>query len=120
MRVIGKEEFLQSKDKNKVWVPLPKEIYGEDSGCYVQVMSGWERSEIEKMYIDGDPKQNPGGFRGEILVKTVVDESGCPIFSKTDIKEVLERNASTLELLFEKACELNGLTKKDVERLEKN
>lgn len=120
MRVLGKEEFLQSDDKKPTWVPLPPDLYGEDSGFFVRVMSGWERSEIEKLYIDGDPKQDPGGFRGRILVSTIVDESGKPVFDKSDIQAIMEKNAGTLEVLFEKTCELNGLTKKDVERLEKN
>ena len=120
MRVLGKEEFLESKDKKPIWVPLPEDLYGNDSGFYVRVMSGWERSEIEKLYINGDPSTDPGGFRGRILVNTIVDEDGIPIFQTDDIKQLMDKNAGTIEILFEKSCELNGLTKKDVERLEKN
>lgn len=112
-------KFLQAEDRPLEEVPLP-ECYGKGACVYVRRMSGTERSQIEKRWYDKEVSANPGGFRWDVLLRTIVDEEGNALFTADMQADVMGKSAGTLETLFEKACELNGLRKKDVEELEKN
>lgn len=116
-RIVTKEEMLACKPAvAEVLVPE----LGEGAGLCIRTLSGWERSEIERMFLDRKPQEDPGSFRAAILVRTLVDGAGVRLFDDADGKALMELPAGLLERLFEKACELNGLTKRDVEALEKN
>lgn len=117
---ITREAFLDADDRPLVAVPLDEELYGPDARIYVRVFDGHERSALEANWADKETKKNPGGLRWDVLHRTLCDERGRPLFAPEDHQELMGKNAGTLETLFEKACDLNGLRKKDVEELEKN
>jgi hypothetical protein len=119
LKAIAAKAFLAAEDRPLEKVPLP-ECYGKEACFYVRRMSGTERSEIEKRWYNKEVSTNPGGFRWDVLLRTIVDEGGNAIFTADMQAGVMGKNAGTLEMLFEKACELNGLRAKDVEELEKN
>ncbi len=120
MRTLTKEQFLTADDLPLTAVSLP-ESYGEDVGFYVRMMTGTERSAMEKEYFSGtSPKDDPGAFRVGILTACIVDEDGKHVFEQADAKALMDKAAGSLELMFEAACKLNGFTSSDVEELEKN
>lgn len=120
MKTLCKDEFLDADDLPLVPMPLPEDLYGKDCGFYVRTTTATQRSLLEKRFLDEDVRKHPGKFRSIVLMLCVVDENGAPIFEDADRPRLMEKNSGTVELLFAKACELNGLTKKDVEELEKN
>lgn len=119
MQVLDKDAFLAADDLDLVPVPLPAK-YGADVGFYVRLLTGAERGQIEKRFAASDPANDPGGFRAVLLVRTIADASGKPIFTDDDAPRLMGKAAGVLETLFEAACRLNGFLKKDVEELEKN
>lgn len=120
MKVIDKEAFFAADDLPLTPVPLP-DMYGKDSGFYIRTMTGTERSALEKRFMSSNvARQDPGGFRATVLAQCVVDADGEHIFSEKDREKLMAKNAGTLEVIFTKVCEVNGLTKKDVDDIAKN
>lgn len=120
MAFITRDQFLAADDLPTVEVPLP-EAYGEDAVMLLRMLTGAERSELEKKYSQGNRATNdPGGFRAAILTAMCIEENGELMFAQEDAAAVLKKNAGTLEDIVTKACELCGFTKKDVDELAKN
>lgn len=119
MQVISADEFLSADDLPLVPVNLPP-AYGEGRGVFIRSMVGRERSALEKRFSGRNPSDAPGEFRCAMLLATVVDENGEPVFKEEHRKDLMGKNAQTLELMFEAACEVNGFTQKDVEESAKN
>lgn len=117
---LSREAFLAAPDRPPVPVPLDEALYGPGACVFLRIMSGTERSEYEKKWAGKDAGKNPGTFRWDLLVRTIVDERGEPLFGAEDEAAVMAKNAGTLEMLFEESGKLNGLRRKDVEDLEKN
>ena len=83
-------------------------------------MTATERSEIERRWSDKDAKKDPGLFRADVLCETLKKKDGTPLGTREQICELMSKSAGAIETLFEAACRINGLTKKDVEELEGN
>lgn len=120
MRVLTAEQFFNSDDLPLHPVPLPEDLYGKDVGFFVRTMPGAERSELEKVYMNKDAAEDPGGFRANLLVQTVVDADGKAVFTVEQVERLMAKNSGTLETLFDLACKLNAFREKDVVELEKN
>jgi hypothetical protein len=117
-KAITREQFLDADDLTEEWVDLPAS-YGKDAGVYVRHMTGEERSLLEDKYA-GDDKTPVREFRVAVLLATVVDDDDNALFNNDDDVALMGKNAGVLERCFDKSCKINGLTKKDVEVLEKN
>ena len=112
------EQFATVDDLEAEWFPLPEKLYGKDQGVYIRVMRSDEGSIIEDKVADRDVPV--GEFRRLVLMSTVVDEDDSPIFDAETIAILTARNRRVVESMFERACELNGFSKKDVDEIEKN
>jgi hypothetical protein len=119
MQVLSADAFLDTDDLDIVPMPLPDK-YGQDCGFYVRNLTGDDRSEIERQFAGRDAKQDPRNFRAAVLIRCVCNEAGQAVFTEAHRDRLMRKAAGTLEPLFEKACAVNGFTKKDVEELEKN
>ena len=117
--MITRDQFLQVDDKPLDRVTLPG-VYGDDAHVFVRTMSAQERSDLEKLYADRRPTDDPGGFRWALLLATVVDESGKAFFQPSDRKAVMDKSGPVIETLVEAAMKASGFRQKDVELLEKN
>ena len=115
MKPLSKEEFLDADDLPLTAVELPAELYGDGRGVFVRSMSGTERAKLEKRFFGRDARESPGEFRATVLMLAVVDAKGQPLFSDDDRQKLMGKNARGLEVIFTKACRLNGFTKEDVE-----
>jgi len=120
MPAITKAQFLDADDLPTTEVPLP-EAYGTDAFMLLRMMTGEERSELEKRFSVGDKAtREPGQFRAAILAAMCIEDNGELMFTEEDAAAVLSKNAGTLESIVTQACALAGFTKKDVDQLEKN
>jgi hypothetical protein len=119
---IAKDAFLQADDLDLCPVPLPSELYGEGACLYLRVMTGEERSTIEKVWQTSEKaRTDPEGFRWAVISRCVVNENGVPMFDiKTDRTKVMAKNGRIVELLFVRACKHSGMTEADIEELMEN
>ena len=83
-------------------------------------MTAEERADIEKRWSKKDASSDPGAFRLDVLERTLKYPDGKAFGSPEQIKALMAKNANAIEKLFSTACRLSGLSKKDVEELEKN
>jgi len=111
--VAGAEDILSRKT-----LPLT-EVEAFGATVFIRHMYADERSMREQSYMTAKPSDDPGGFRGRVLVLTLVDADGVRILEDNQAGDLIRNNsADEIERLFEVACELNGLRQTDVETLE--
>lgn len=121
--ILNREAILQSSDLKTETVSVP-EWGGE---VLVKGMSGTERDAFEAGNILRKDKNGKPGFelnavniRARLCSLCIVDETGKRLFTDTDVEALGRKNAAALHRVFEVAQRLSGLTKADVEELEKN
>lgn len=81
----------------------------------VKVMSGRERDAFEGRWARS-PYDN---LRAFLVVLTLVDDVGEHVFELVDLEKVGKLPSPTLDRVFAKALEVNRLSKRDVDALEK-
>ena len=114
--MISIEDVLAKDDAHRESVRV--EEWGAD--VTIISMTAQERSDIEKKYSGVKASSDPAGFRLDILSRSIKKDDGSPWGTPEQFKALLNKNASAIETLFEKACEVSGFSKKDVKELEKN
>ena len=90
---------------------------------YVRNLTGKGRDAFEGSRIkikDNKVEMVHDNTRARLLALTVCDESGALLFSAEDIEALGEKNASTLDTLFDVAQRLAGLRPQDLEEKTKN
>ncbi len=102
-----------------------EEVYVEEWASHVRIRSltGTERDQFESDSVERKGKNyeaNLKNLRARLVVLTVVDEAGKRVFADKDVAAVGRKNAAALNTIFEAARKLSGMTKEDVEELEKN
>ena len=95
-----------------------------DRWFLLRSLSGAERDAYEQSLIRGEGKKRQMNFdnmRAKLVARCVVhQETKHPLFSTRQIGELGQKNAAALEILFEAARKLSGLSDEDVEELEGN
>jgi hypothetical protein len=119
MTLLSKDQILQSTDREF------RDVHVEQWGGSVRIstMTAADRDAFEATMIPEKGKDKAGqlaNFRARFVAKCLVDEEGNLVFSPKDVLELGRKSASVLSFLFEQCRELNGMTDKDVEELEKN
>jgi hypothetical protein len=134
MAFLSKADILAADDlalEKQIVPEWPKN--GEPGEVYLKSLSGLEREQWEKEtvlyqeYTDrtGTVKQKTvikrDLFRAKLLALVIVDEEGNRMFtSHEDLVGLSGKSAQVLERFFNRAMEMNGLNRKEVEELEKN
>jgi hypothetical protein len=134
MAFLSKEDILNADDillEKQIIPEWPKD--GAPGELYLKGLSGLEREQWERETIgyqeytarDGNIRQKTvvkrDLFRAKLLHLVIVDEEGTRMFeSHQDLVGLSGKSARVLERLFDRAMEMNGLTRKEVEELEKN
>jgi hypothetical protein len=114
------EEILGLDDQayDEVYVPQ------WDMWFLLRSLTGAERDAYEQSLIKGEGKKRTMNFdnmRAKLVARCVVhQETKQPIFSTRQIGELGQKNAAALEVLFDAARKLSGLSDEDVEELEGN
>lgn len=111
------DDILKMDDAHKEIVRVPE--WG-NAELVVYSMTAAERSEIEKKWTNKPAGSDPLGFRQDVLLRCLKAEDGSPFGTTEQIGQLMGKNARAIERLFEASCRVSGLTKSDVENLEKN
>lgn len=119
MSILSRDKILKANDLPTVRVHVP-EWRGY---VYVRTMTGRERDEFEATMFEnrgGTMISNLRNLRARLLVRTIVDDHGKPIFNRSDIAELGEKSAAALNRVYSVAQRINGLSQQDVDELVKN
>lgn len=119
MTYLTKQQIQEADDHEIVDVDVPE--WG--GTVRVRSFSGDERDRFEELVSARN--KNPGGanykgVRAFLVSQVIVDEAGDLMFSEEDVKPLGRKSSRALSRIFDIACQMNGLTKKDVEELEGN
>ena len=124
---LTKEQIQEADDlrRERVDVPewAPPDMPAHEAYVFVRTLEGDERDAFEELIEarkQPNGKRNLRGIRATITAWACVDDAGKRIFTEQDADWLGKKSSLALERIFKVACELNGLTKKDVDELEKN
>lgn len=114
--MLTREEILSKK----VFKTQRVNVAAWGGDVIVSEMSGAARDAYEQDIL----KLNAQGYRENVRVKlliaTLVDEEGKPLFSHKDIDTLGSLPFSSIEKLCDIAADLNGFTPQELEKAEKN
>lgn len=122
------DQILNADDLQRVRVDVPEWTppgsNPEDSFVFVRRMTGAELDEYEDVLrkaSDGsDSLVSHKGLRLTVVVLTACDESGKRLFTLDQLQSLGNKSSEPIKRLFAAASDLNGLSKKAGEELEKN
>jgi len=117
-----RERILQYPDLRKVQIDLSDHWPDLKTPLFVKLMSAAERSAYElSMEFDTEGKpQARLNIQTKLAVRTLVDIDGERIFADDDLDELAGKSSEAVQVIFEAAAEINGLTKESIGALEKN
>lgn len=114
--MLTREEILSKTDLKKEVVNVPE--WGGD--VFVSEMSGATRDRWEQGLQERNSKGKLIASRAKLVVATVVDENGNPMFEEKDIEELGKLSAVSLENICDVALRINKLMTDDLENAKKN
>lgn len=120
MMILTKDQILAANDCVTEEVDVSKWWKGS---VLLKSLSGHERDNFEQKCIDrrkGKDRMDLRGLKVSLLALVIVDKEGRPLFSEKDIVALNNKSAAAINLLFEKAQEMNGLREEDLDTLEGN
>ena len=93
---------------------------------YIRELTSVERDEVESWlsYSDNvsqeDRRESLHNLRGRMAAKVVCDERGVRLFSDNDAEQLGQLSSLSLDMIFEKALQLAGMSKAERDKLRKN
>lgn len=118
--VVGsKEEILGLDDIEITKVPVPE----WKRAVYMKPMTASERDAWEaEMFMMRKKGETAGmiDFRARFVSLNLCNEKGELLFTPADVKALGAKSAKALDRLFDVAQEMNGMRKKDLDRLTEN
>lgn len=121
MKLLNRDDILKAQDLKLEKVDM--NAFGWGGFVNIRGMTGAQRGKFEAdmgVVKGPDQAENWKRFRAKMLVMTVVDNDGNPLFREQDVDALNEKSAAALDYLFEKAQALSGYRKQDVEEMTKN
>jgi hypothetical protein len=88
----------------------------------IRTMTGRDREKFENLVYEPDGekvKVNREDFRAKLLSACIVGEDGKPMFDEKDIAALSGKSAKALNRLFTVAQDLNGMSQRVQEEIEK-
>jgi len=117
--MLSREDILGADDLERELVYVP-EWQGE---VFVRCLTGAERDRFEADMLS-DPEEDSRkrfyNLRARLVVLSVCDDKGMPLFMLNDVDSLSRKSAKVLDRLFTVAQRLSGMTKEDVDTLTKN
>lgn len=112
---LSKEQILKANDLKIIELDVP-----EWGGVVrIQTMTGTARQQFQEA-LNVPKGKMPKHMMEALLVATLIDDNGGPLFSVDDIAELAKKSSIAIQRVWEAAADLNGLTDKSVKALEKN
>lgn len=122
-KYLTRDDILSADDLVREEVPVPEwggvvlvqALNGEDRDKYESSIYNVEREgkEVKVKYTNVNVKARLAAY-------SIVDESGQRIFSDADIARLGKKSAAALNRVVDVCQRLSGITKKDMDDLEKN
>jgi hypothetical protein len=109
---LKREQILKANDLKTIEVDVPE--WG--GSVIVRTMTGEARQNFQES-INSPKGKLPKNMLESLVVATVVDDSGEPLFEHDDIAELKKKSSIALNRVFEAAAELNGLTDKSIDKI---
>lgn len=123
-KAISRQTALNAEDT--VLEPVPVDEWEKGAVIYVKSMTAAERGKFltdAQSFSQSKGKLNPNFLRESdalLVLMTACDETGELLFEKSDKAALMGKNASVIARIALQAQKLAGLTKDDLEALEKN
>lgn len=127
MNSLSRETLLKKRNRRTKTVTISPSHPDQDlAGKTVTVrsMTARERSEFESQF--SHPKtgkhlpNRAAEIRERLVIATVIDEQGNPLFTDDDLGALKEVDAAILEAIAKASQELNDISEEDLAELEKN
>ena len=119
-KLLTRDDILQADD-------LPRELVKVEpwgGSVYVRGLNGAERDQFEAEMIEwvGSGAERykrvtMDNARAKLAARTICDEDGKRLFNDADIDLLAAKSAVGLQIVFDVAMRLSGLTKDEVEEL---
>ena len=116
---LSRDGILAAKDMETEDVDVP--AWG--GRVRVRGMTGSERDAFEAALLNNKGQADKRyllNFRAKLVVLCVVDEEGNRLFADADVGLLGKKSASAIELVFDVARRLSGMSQADVEEMEAN
>lgn len=114
--MLNRSDILSKKDLKKEKVNVSE--WGGD--VFVSEMTGEVKDQWEQEIIRREENLNLKNPRAKLVVATVVDEKGEPLFSFKDVDQIGKLSAAALNCVCEVAQRMNGLSDESLEEIEGN
>lgn len=115
-RSLGRDQILNTPNAGRVAVPVPE--WG--GFVWAHVMSGSERDAWESEIIKQGAADANINMRAKLLVLTVRDDEGRPLFTDADVERLGQKDHRILDHVIEQSKRINRLTDKTMEELAGN
>jgi hypothetical protein len=130
-KVLKREQILVKRKLPTEWVPAPEWAPADGAaaefGVYVRALSGKERDHFEavvqglaRVKPGGKPQPNVENYRARLCALAICDEEGAALFTPDDVEELGQQSSAALDRVLEVANRLSGITRRDMEELEKD
>jgi len=120
MKYLTRDMILNCEDLKTEEIEVPQ--WG--GTVVIKAMTGQERDAFESSLYETKGTQvisKPENIRAKLVSKTVIDpETKQPMFTVADIDVLGKKSAAALDRIFSASQRLSGISKTDVEELEKN
>lgn len=89
---------------------------------YIRSLSGKERDHFDSIYFNQDIPfiEKFKNARARFLVTVLCNENGEQLLKPEQVEMLGNKNGAVLDRLFEKAQEISGLRKKDIDKMGKD
>lgn len=116
MKVLDKKSVLKAGNLQKQLVEVPE--WG--GAVWVQEMTALARDRFDAWLMDNRENKNSAGIRVQVVVATVVDENGKPMFNDLDVGDLNSKSSKAINRIAEVGMRLSGLSEAVVEEEVKN
>lgn len=110
---LSREAILGADDLRTETVEVPE--WG--GSVTIRTMTGSDVDALQSVLAEPDGRRR---FRDALLVATVVDDNGAPLFAPADVPALRTKAAAALSRVANASMRLNGLSSEAVESAEKN
>lgn len=116
MSFLTRQQILEADDRKFEIVEVP------EWGGTVRLgsMQAINRDRYEIAYGKAREEGSERSIRATLVSACIVDEKGETLFTEDDVIEFSKKSGAVLAELFDKCMELNGMSKKAVEKLKGN
>jgi hypothetical protein len=117
--ILDKAGILAQEATKVETVQVPE--WQDGASVCVRALRGWERDKFDQFGQDAREKKDLSHFRAKLVSLCLCDEGGKSLdFTEADMIALSNKSAAALDRVFDACRALSGMTRRDVEEVEKN